>query len=197
MRIKLDGPKGKQEFADLIEAKRYKVGAEIGIREGELALLILAKSCIKEYYMVDPWCHQEPSLYHSEVNFPQEDHEAKFQRVMKLTEPYIGKAIVMRFYSADAAPMIKDESLDFVYIDGNHAYTDLDKPGIRQDLHLWVPKVKPGCMIAGHDFLDEKFPERIGVKTAVKEFFPEDQLVVTSEFKSLQNPPIWWTIRRQ
>jgi hypothetical protein len=37
--------------------------------------------------------------------------------------------------------------LDFVYIDGNHSL-----PYVIADLAAWVPKVRPGGIVSGHDF---------------------------------------------
>ena len=42
----------------------------------------------------------------------------------------------------------EDESLDFVYIDANHAYD-----WVVQDIELWYPKVKKGGILWGHDYL--------------------------------------------
>jgi len=42
---------------------------------------------------------------------------------------------------------IEDESIDFVYIDGNHQYSS-----VVEDLTMWNKKIKTGGVIAGHDF---------------------------------------------
>jgi predicted O-methyltransferase YrrM len=65
----------------------------------------------------------------------------------------------MRFLSADAAERFADESLDFVYIDANHA-----EPYVRQDIELWYAKIKPDGIIAGHDIING---EIMGVQRAV------------------------------
>lgn len=41
----------------------------------------------------------------------------------------------------------EDASLDFVFIDGSHVYED-----VKRDIEAWLPKVKPGGYIGGHDF---------------------------------------------
>ena len=38
------------------------------------------------------------------------------------------------------------EKLDFVYIDGNHAYEY-----VKKDIGLYYPKLKKGGVIGGHD----------------------------------------------
>lgn len=49
-----------------------------------------------------------------------------------------------------AAKNYADNSLDFVFIDGSHDYTS-----VREDIISWLPKVKPGGIIAGDDYSDE------------------------------------------
>lgn len=58
-----------------------------------------------------------------------------------------------------------DETPDFVFIDANHTYDD-----VRADILAWLPKVKPGGILAGHDYSPEMFP---GVCKAVDELLPE------------------------
>jgi hypothetical protein len=65
-------------------------------------------------------------------------------------------------WSADAAPLYEDKSVDFVFIDARHTY-DM----VTLDIQSWLPKVKDGGVLAGHDYFD-KFPEVI---QAVDDYF--------------------------
>ena len=56
----------------------------------------------------------------------------------------------------------EDDSIDFLFIDGDHRYE-----GIKKDLQLWFPKIKNGGIIAGHDYEEPS----CGVKRAVDEYF--------------------------
>jgi len=94
---------------------------------------------------------------------------------------------IVRATSAAASELFADESLDFVYIDANHAYLH-----VLEDLRLWTPKVRSGGLVAGHDYFDaipdEKFdpipttkapPESLtsyGVKSALDTFVREQRL---------------------
>ena len=49
--------------------------------------------------------------------------------------------------STQYANQIEDESVDFIYIDGNHQYLS-----VMEDLTIWNKKIKIGGVIAGHDF---------------------------------------------
>ena len=42
--------------------------------------------------------------------------------------------------------MLEDEAYDFVFIDGGHSMKQ-----VLADLDSWVPKVRPGGLVAGHD----------------------------------------------
>jgi len=48
----------------------------------------------------------------------------------------------------DALEDFEDESLDFVYIDGNHKFRY-----IAADIVEWEKKVRPGGVVSGHDFI--------------------------------------------
>jgi predicted O-methyltransferase YrrM len=64
--------------------------------------------------------------------------------------------------SWDGAIHYEDKSLDFVFIDAGHDYDSVMK-----DIKAWLPKVKVGGIIAGHDFMTEYS----GVIDAVKQWF--------------------------
>jgi hypothetical protein len=65
--------------------------------------------------------------------------------------------------SWDGAAHYGDASLDYVYLDADHHYE-----AVCRDIDAWLPKVKPGGVIAGHDFCE--YPE-FGVIQAVTERF--------------------------
>jgi hypothetical protein len=47
----------------------------------------------------------------------------------------------------DAVKDYPDQSLDFVYIDGNHEFSH-----VAADIAAWVKKVRRGGILAGHDY---------------------------------------------
>jgi hypothetical protein len=49
----------------------------------------------------------------------------------------------------DALNEFEDNSLDFVYIDGNHRIK-----WIIADIYEWYKKIKPGGFIGGHDYVN-------------------------------------------
>lgn len=69
---------------------------------------------------------------------------------------------VIPLASVEAANLYEDNSLDFVFIDANHAY-----PFVKKDIKVWLPKVKHGGVLAGHDYTNYN-----SVRKAVDEIFP-------------------------
>ena len=62
--------------------------------------------------------------------------------------------------SLEAAPDYADQSIDFIMIDGDHTYE-----AVRDDIAAFLPKMKPGSIMAGDDY---GWP---GVGQAVNEAF--------------------------
>lgn len=54
-----------------------------------------------------------------------------------------------------AASIIKDETFDFFWIDADHRYH-----AIKRDIELWLPKVKKGGILSGHDYDAPEHDER-------------------------------------
>ena len=63
---------------------------------------------------------------------------------------YIGnKLSLINDTSAHASLLFADGYFDYVFIDGDHSYD-----AVREDIKLWLPKVKVGGILAGHDYHD-------------------------------------------
>jgi Tfp pilus assembly protein PilF len=71
----------------------------------------------------------------------------------------------LRMVSAQGARLFDDRSVDFCFIDGDHRYK-----AVSEDLRCWFPKIRPGGLIGGHDYVGPD--SSLGVKQAVDEFFP-------------------------
>ncbi|KAH3766051.1 Capsular polysaccharide synthesis [Pelomyxa schiedti] len=101
---------------------------------------------------VDPWMWQE--TYDDAANVAQTAQDALYQKTVGDLRPF-KHATVLRLTSEQAAKLIPDDSLSFVYIDARHDYSS-----VLQDLSLWYPKLKRGGVLAGHDFIDiDEMPE--------------------------------------
>ena len=69
--------------------------------------------------------------------------------------------------SEHAVQLFENNSFDVIYIDGLHTYE-----GVKKDIEMWLPKIKTGGYICGHDYESKHFS---GVKKAVDEFFKIDE----------------------
>jgi len=119
----------------------YKVGAEIGVADGRNALTLCQNIPDLTLYCVDPW-----ERYAGNPRAHSTEHQNRCYEVAQQNlEQY--NAIFLRQYAEDAYRNFDRESIDFVYIDGNHGFDY-----VMLDLILWGRLVRPGGMIAGHDY---------------------------------------------
>jgi predicted O-methyltransferase YrrM len=90
-----------------------------------------------------------------------------------LKNPNLYKHI--RGSSVEGSEHFENNSLDFVFIDACHLYEC-----ITLDIDTWLPKVKKGGILAGHDYnLDDPTnPEHAGVIKAIDELFPKDRITI-------------------
>ena len=119
----------------------FTVGAEIGVDKGEFSVKFCEAGLA--LYAVDPW------KYYSgyEDDRGQQFLDELYENTKRLLTPY-PQCRVVRKTSMQAAEDFADESLDFVYIDGNHEFTH-----VAQDIGVWTRKVRKGGVIAGHDYI--------------------------------------------
>lgn len=69
----------------------------------------------------------------------------------------------LRLYSSQASSLVADASLDLVYLDADHSYE-----AVTADIKAWMPKIKSGGWISGHDYLEAWWS---GVIAAVNDVF--------------------------
>ncbi len=142
----LDMPSRLELWQSVVRHCGVEAMAEVGVWRGDFAAHIL-RHCpaIQRYYLLDPWQHLPD--WNKPANVPQEDFEPIYEEAMEKTRFAAGRIVVLRGRTAEVADDIPDESLDLVYIDGDHTLR-----GITIDLIRMLPKVKPGGLIAGDDF---------------------------------------------
>lgn len=185
--IKTKNPNKDRPSLKELVGKNNIVGAEIGVQQGFNAKYILDTFDVIKLYLIDPYEIYEDFWWKDKWKKAQSkkildgkkymyDHMEELEMDGKRRlYSYMDKVEWLRKRSSDAVNDIKDNSLDFVYIDGNHKYKY-----VKQDILLYVPKVKQGGLIAGHDI-------NIGsVHKAVKEIY--------SDFKKKGKD--WWVINR-
>lgn len=95
---------------------------------------------------------------------------------------YPARLIVSK--SWDGAAHFEDGSCDYVFIDASH-----DKESVVRDLRAWIPKVKSGGVLAGHDI------NQSAVAEAVAECLPGKVIEVLPRSSELGGPT-WGTCWR-
>ena len=123
------------------------IGVEVGVFKGEFSKIIM-ENWNGTLYMVDVWSSLSKDEYIDASDHGNFSENEIYGAAINNIKGYDDRAIMVRAKSEAASHMFEDNSLDFVYIDANHAYDY-----VAQDINLWYPKVKPGGYISGHDYL--------------------------------------------
>lgn len=172
--------KGWMDFQDLYsdQVKNAKDGAtfvEIGAWMGKstsyMGVEIINSEKDIDFHVVDTW---EGSDTKTQQDVIGQGIDVFYEFIANM-QPILGHESntedpwlhLHRMESVKAAEMFDDESLDFVFIDANHLYEY-----VKADIKAWLPKVKKGGTIAGHDWYHH--PQ---VQKAVLEFFDEPQII--------------------
>jgi len=124
--------------------------AEIGSWKGDFAAVILASRRPQRLHLVDPWeYHADDERADADLERGARQMDEVYESVLERFRSEIerGQVLVQRQRSLDAAASFADESLDWVYIDGDHAYE-----AVKGDLEAYYRVVKPGGFLAGDDY---------------------------------------------
>jgi hypothetical protein len=130
---------------------------EVGTHHGRYARTLL-EGWPGRLICVDPWA--VPPGYEGQVKFlaglgddTGGNREEDLRIALRNLSPFETRARILRHTSENAAPLFGDGTLDFVYLDGDHR-----SQMVSMDLQLWWPKVKPGGLLALHDFVSPGRP---------------------------------------
>ena len=165
----------RSEFpAFLNECGLTGTGAEIGVQEGIYSEHILKIWKGSTLFSIDAWQNFDADEYIDISNRTDDQQILLYANATLRLRPFGERSIVWRMTSEQAAYTMPDKTLDFCYIDADHRYE-----AVKQDIELWLPKVKPGGIICGHDYVkdgeiynkaDGSLIGLFGVQRAVKEF---------------------------
>lgn len=143
------------------------VGAEIGVWKGDFSDLILKTAAPRLLHLIDPWTLVEDpdhaNAWYSTQRGQDIDQIYADVQTRFAAEIATGQVQIHRKASTDGMGALPDDSLDFVYVDGDHAYD-----GVRADLELSVAKVRSGGLICVDDHMLGKWWQD-GVVRAVNE----------------------------
>lgn len=132
--------------SSIVLAANARSFAEIGVWKGDFSARILSSNKqISVYYMIDPWVNLPD--WNKPANVSNGEFDRIYQIAMRRTAFASEKIKILRGSVKEMVSEIPDESLDMVYIDGDHTLR-----GITIDLIKVAPKIKEGGYILGDDF---------------------------------------------
>jgi len=135
-------------------AKFVEVGAWLGRSTAFLLVEIINSNKNITFDVVDTWkgtIDDDGAISGAHIDAVQANNGDIYN---KFLQPFRDRGLDKRFTphkceSAKASESFEDESLDLVYIDANHSYEN-----VTLDITKWLPKVKKGGTIAGHDYIN-------------------------------------------
>lgn len=130
------------DIPELFKELGFKIGAEIGVYRGGYSETLLKAIPELKLYGIDLW-----ELYSGYRDYRKNDIRDAYNEAKERTKNF--NCELIKGWSNQVVKKFKDESLDFVYIDGNHSYEYTV-----MDLAFWSKKVRKGGVIYGHDFED-------------------------------------------
>lgn len=155
--------RSRSQFGAMTAERNFTVGAELGVQQGYFSDQFLYTALtMKIYHLVDTWSQR--SNYSDNANVDNFAQEEKLRNCHKRIDPYMERTQLkfMRMWTTEAAKLIPDNSIDFIYVDARH-----DWCGVSEDIGAWWPKLRIGGVMAGDDYLTE--PEHISIKGGLKD----------------------------
>lgn len=152
-------------------------GVEIGTSCAESTNLLLDKCPnIKKLYTIDPYTQFEDWI----GTITQDILDKQMKVAQDNLKEFSKRVEMLRMTSTEAAKKFKPESLDFIFVDGDHSYQ-----GVLDDCKLYYPFLKKGGFFCGHDY--GFLPE---VKRGVDDFRKE--LSIKEPLNPTLNTSFFW-----
>ena len=157
----------KELYTDMV--RKYPSGStfvEIGSWKGKSATYMAVEIANSQknidFCCIDTW--QGSLELRQNIYVP----ENLFEIFIKNTNSVKDYFRYLKISSVEAAKYFENGSVDFVFIDASHEYQD-----VKDDILAWLPKLKKGGTLAGHDYDVVLFP---GVIKAAIECLPSYQV---------------------
>ena len=131
----------RSDLGDIFRELMFSSGAEVGVESGIFSEVLLKKNPGLKLFCIDSW-----KFYEGYNNWSDERFEKDYKKAINRLKPY--NAVLIKKFSMDAVKDFDDNSLDFVYIDGNHSFQH-----VVNDICEWTKKVKKGGIVGGHDYI--------------------------------------------
>ena len=144
------------------------VMAEIGVQTAKLSEYLLSKYQGLILFAVDNWLSQtrRPRSYIETGDncAVWSNSEAKriYQEAAKRLNQFGKRGQIIKKNAKTAANDFGDGALDLVFLDADHS-----EIGLTKDIEAWLPKVRPGGWIGGHDYDNNEAGFNFAVKQVV------------------------------
>ena len=124
-----------------------EVGSYKGRSSSYMAVEIVNSGKNIKFDCIDTW--QGSDEHQQGQSFEDVDvvNNRLFDVFLANMKPVEGYYTAKQMTSIEGAGTYNDDSLDFVFIDAAHDYDS-----VKQDILAWLPKVKKGGIISGHDY---------------------------------------------
>jgi hypothetical protein len=170
----------------IINRFSLKTIAEIGVAFAGHLEAILLNTKIEKAYAIDPYLlfdTSTDSFSFENQNYTQANYDELFLFAKSRLDVFGDRASFIKDTSTNASKTIEDDSLDIVFIDGEHTFEAL-----KDDIKNWEPKVKKGGVISGHDYGHGNFQD---VKRFIDEWVNENNYDL-----NVEKGYVWWVIKK-
>ncbi len=134
-------------LASLIKQNDFTRGAELGLWKGKTFFYLLDHCPNLSLVGVDQWqYHPERAKIPGGQTYKEWNMKGLEKTVTTGAKKYGDRARILKMDTAEAAGLFEDHSFDIVFIDGDHSTN-----GVTRDIQAWLPKIRAGGLITGHD----------------------------------------------
>lgn len=152
---------------------------EVGVWHGKNALHLLHGNESVHLTMIDTWepPEKDSSYYKSGSKIAvksRKEFEQAYISATNVMRRFPERTRILAMTSQEACDLIPDNSVDLVFIDADHSYESVMK-----DISCWLPKVKPGGYLCGHDY---GHPYQGNVKQAVDRYFGPSRIEIAGDY---------------
>jgi len=153
------------------------IGCELGVcRAHNLIYLLDRAEEVKMTYAIDPYI---PYIDESWGLISQEEINTWRDEAFNILKSHENRINFLQMTSTEAVNHISDNSLDYIFIDGDHSYQ-----AVLDDCRAYWSKVKPGGIFSGHDWILDN------VKRAVSDF--RQEFDITTDIKFTDSEVWFW-----